>query len=94
MPRKRLTVIAYDIERNAIRNRVAGFLEARAVRVQKSVFEARLDVHEARWLAARLEAMILPSDSVRMYTLNDAALRDAIVLGRGLAPTSDDFLLA
>lgn len=71
-----LRVIAYDISSDRRRRRVAEALEARAVRVQESVFEARLTRRQAEAIMAALRRHIAAGDSLRLYTVPDAALND------------------
>lgn len=65
-----VTVYSYDVSRPSIRRRVAKALEARAVRVQKSVFEAYLNDREATQLFLSAEAELEEGDSLRMYVLS------------------------
>lgn len=69
-----LRVIAYDIASDQRRRRIAGILEERAVRVQDSVFEARLTHRQAERLMAKLERLTSKGDSLRLYTVPDAIL--------------------
>lgn len=79
--RTQLYVIAYDISDNKRRRRVATLLEARAARVQDSVFEERMTSRTAYALFAQLKALCTPDDCVRLYPVPDAALPHAFALG-------------
>lgn len=54
-------VICYDIADDRTRGRFVRHLEERAVRVQKSVFETRLDEAGARQLYAALVPALTPA---------------------------------
>lgn len=69
-----LRVVSYDIVDDVRRRRVARLLEDEAVRMQKSLFEVRLTERQARDLLARLEMLLGEGDSLRLYTVPDAAL--------------------
>lgn len=69
-----LRVIVYDIADNRRRRKVAAALEERAARVQESVFEARLTRAQLARLHQRLKAHLTADDSLRIYTIPDAAL--------------------
>jgi CRISPR-associated protein Cas2 len=67
-------VIAYDVERNAPRRRVAKVLQDMLVRVQKSVFEGRLPLTEADRLFDKVQALLEDGDRARMYVINATGL--------------------
>jgi CRISPR-associated protein Cas2 len=65
-------VIAYDIEEDRIRTRVAALLASYGSRVQKSVFECDLEVETLERLTERLLEELAPAaggDDVRIYRL-------------------------
>lgn len=72
--RPMLRIVTYDIASDRRRRRVADILEARASRVQESVFEARLTHTQAERLLDDLKPHIAPADSLRLYTVSDAML--------------------
>ena len=82
-------VFAYDISRARTRARVASLLEDHAVRVQESVFEARLGRDAAQRLFERLADTIDPGDSLRMYAISSAGLARSRQAG-GVPVTNDD----
>lgn len=84
-------VIAYDIASDARRARVARLLEAAAVRVQESVFEARLTRREMARLLSTLGRILLQEDSLRVYTIPDRALAECHALGGAPAPEVEDY---
>ena len=94
MPQRRMTtVICYDIERDRTRARVARMLEDRAVRVQRSVFEARLNEREADRLFDQLSRELDEDDSLRMYVLAAAGLTRSRAHGGAPLPEDNDFWL-
>lgn len=76
-----LRLIVYDIADRRRRRKVAGALEDIAARVQESVFEARLSAAQLKRLRKRLSALIAEPDSLRIYTIPDAALPRCYVQG-------------
>lgn len=65
-------VVAYDIEDDRARDRIAELMERFGVRVQKSVFECRLEDKELARLIRRLEAELTAvggAGNVRVYRL-------------------------
>ncbi len=83
-----LMVFCYDISRQRIRARVSALLEAQAVRVQESVFEARLNQRAAEQLFNHAAALLDPGDGLRMYGISAAGLERSMAAGR--APIPDD----
>ncbi len=64
-----LTVFVYDVTSASTRRRLSAFFEDFAVRVQKSVFEARLTAARTRILTAQASDLLLPGDSLRVYAI-------------------------
>ena len=64
-----LTVFAYDIADDRRRRRIAKVLEKRMVRVQESVFEARLTKAATTRLVKSLERHLTIDDSLRVYAV-------------------------
>lgn len=91
MPRaSRLMVFCYDISADNVRNRVAKRLEKVAVRVQKSVFEARMTAARAYRLGEELATLLAAGDSLRVYAIDAGALRDSRAWGAPPLPTAQD----
>ena len=67
-------VIAYDVERNPTRRRVAKLLQDALARVQKSVFEGRLTGMEADLLFDAVIALLDDGDRARMYVIHAQGL--------------------
>jgi len=83
-----LMVLCYDIADARTRARVAATLEDCAVRVQESVFEARLTGRAADRLFDRLASLMAPGDSLRMYAVSAAGLGRSRAAGG--VPIPDD----
>ena len=79
--RPQLRLIVYDIGNDRRRRKVAALLEERAARVQEGVFEARLSQAQLTRLCSKLDAVIGPEDSLRIYTVPDVALRRCHIRG-------------
>jgi len=83
-------LVAYDISTEDLAGerrlqRVAKVCEQYGVRVQKSVFEARLSATQLERLINDLLEVIVPrSDSVRIYRLNAPVSEARITLGQGM----------
>jgi CRISPR-associated protein Cas2 len=86
-------VFTYDVSRNSARTKLAALLDGRMDRVQRSVFEARMTVNEARALAERAANLIGPDDSLRAYCVTEPGRNLSIVHGVGALPEADDFVL-
>jgi CRISPR-associated protein Cas2 len=79
--KRQLYVIAYDIADNKRRRRVATILEAKAARVQESLFEQRMSAKQADALFERLKTYCTLDDSLRLYMVPDAAVSSSRTLG-------------
>jgi CRISPR-associated protein Cas2 len=88
-----LFVFCYDVERDSLRNRIAGRLEEVGVRVQMSVFEVRLEARRARKLFAQLSALLGPRDSLRCYCIPESGRRSSLAQGGPPITEDGDFWL-
>lgn len=88
-----LFVVCYDVAKDSLRNRLATFLEARLVRVQRSVFEGRMTRVEARALARHAATFLEADDSLRVYCITEAGRRASHVHGPAPLPEAEDFWL-
>jgi CRISPR-associated protein Cas2 len=80
-------VIAYDIESDTVRERVAQVLLGTGERVQYSVFECHFEPEELPMLMARLQRELAETKgSVRVYRLCSACTKEAVGIGN-LRPT-------
>jgi CRISPR-associated protein Cas2 len=64
-----LTVFVYDVTHPRTRRRVSAYFEDFAVRVQKSVFEARLTASRTQAITKTATALLDPGDSLRVYAV-------------------------
>lgn len=77
-------VVCYDVVVDARRLRLARFLDGFGLRVQRSVFEARLDEAASADLVAGAQRIIdAEADGVRVYRLCETCARRVIRLGQG-----------
>lgn len=95
-----LVIVCYDVNtetaagRRRLR-RVAKACEGTGQRVQKSVFECRIDLAQMEALEQRLLAIVdLDLDSLRLYRLTDARGCEVREHGRFKATDFDDTLVA
>jgi len=87
----KLYVIAYDIEENSTRIKVANTLKSFGERVQRSVFECWLTPSELEELKRRLKKLINPeNDSIRIYT----PCGQVQILGFGEPTSAPSFYIA
>ncbi len=79
-----LVAICYDVVDDNRRLALSKFLDGLADRVQRSVFEGRLDEATLSRLTSRAARIIDPAqDSVRVYPLCARCRRQVTVIGRG-----------
>ena len=86
-------VIAYDVESNNVRRRVAKLLQAELARVQKSVFEGRLTQAAADDLFSAVERELESGDRARLYVIHAAALGQCHASGGTPLPHDGAFWL-
>jgi CRISPR-associated protein Cas2 len=87
-------VFSYDVVRDSARARLSTLLDEHMDRVQKSVFEARMTVEEARVLAAKATRLMGPEDSLRVWCVPEAGRRLSLAVGGQPLPEQTDFWLA
>lgn len=76
-------IVAYDIEDNRSRNKIAKILKDYGERVQKSVFECNLNEAMIKRMIERISKFInYETDNFRVYKLLDAQKADIIVIGK------------
>lgn len=90
---RHVMVFAYDVQNDKIRRKVAAVLEDRLVRVQRSVFEARMTRAEAQSLAQLITPLLEDGDSLRVYCLNQDSLAASQAIGGVPFPERQDFWL-
>lgn len=77
-------VVAYDIEDDRRRARVAKTLEGYGERVQYSVFECEIEERHLQRLVRSLERLMEPGDAVRIYRMPRSRTEVLILGGRGM----------
>lgn len=88
---KRLYVISYDISDNRKRSKAAETLKDYGCRVQKSVFECRIENKTLRELKEMLSQIIDPrTDSVRGYLLCENCRPQIWAIGNDAAQADDE----
>ena len=80
-------VICYDIENDKNRTKLAQLCEEFAVRVQKSVYEARLPPEKMQEYAQKCQKFISDGDSLRIYHLGADNIKKSYSIGG--APITD-----
>lgn len=73
-------VVAYDIEDDRRRTRIARILEGYGERVQYSVFECEVEERHLQRLIHSLERVIRPGDAIRVYRM-PRSRADVLILG-------------
>ena len=73
--------VVYDITSNAERARVSKLLKGFGFRVQKSVFECRLDKRGKSELIRKLKALDIKTGFVKVYRLEYSSKKE--VVGKG-----------
>lgn len=86
-------VMCYDVAGASVRRHVAKLLEERMVRVQQSVFEARLTAIAANRLFDRAERLLDDGDSLRMYVMSRTGLAKSRAAGGAPLPEEGSFWL-
>lgn len=82
MATKKFYIVSYDIVENKKRTRVANILEDFGTRVQKSVFECRLETDKFNEMHGKLKAaMDTKTDSILFYLLCDGCIKQKSHLG-------------
>lgn len=87
-------VVTYDIVDDKIRNKVAKILGNYGCRVQKSVFECRIDDRKYLKMRSEIEKRIdYEADSVRYYTLCERCVRNIEIAGWGSVTDDIDIII-
>lgn len=86
-------VFCYDVSNAKARRRLAAVLEQEAVRVQRSVFEARMNRRRADGLADRAARHLEQGDSLRVYAIGAHGLARSRAYGPLPLPEEQDFYL-
>ncbi|MFH0822532.1 MAG: CRISPR-associated endonuclease Cas2 [Pseudomonadota bacterium] len=87
-------VVCYDIVDDKRRTRLAKLLTSFGERVQKSVFECRIDDRRYLKLKAEIEKLIdWEEDGVRYYQLCKGCLRVVEISGTGFVREEEDVIV-
>jgi len=86
-------VFCYDVSDARARRRVSAVLEDRAVRVQDSVFEARLTPRHAHALFQAAAGELGTGDSLRLYAVTATGMRVSRAAGGAPVPEDHDLYL-
>ncbi|HDH05639.1 MAG TPA: CRISPR-associated endonuclease Cas2 [Nitrospirae bacterium] len=73
-------VVAYDIESNSIRAKLARFLENKGVRIQKSVFAVEIERHSFKRFLKQIENITGKDRKVAVFRLCIGCRKNAIQL--------------
>lgn len=76
-------IIAYDIEDDKIRTKLARFLQDKGVRLQKSVFAVEVERHVFRGFTRKLEELAGGSGKVAVFRLCVGCRKNALQLAWG-----------
>jgi CRISPR-associated protein Cas2 len=93
MARLDLYIFCYDIARGRVRRRVAARLTEEAVRVQRSVFEARMTASTADRLSRSCACELEQGDSLRVYAIAETGIRACRSYGSTPPVSVGDYLL-
>jgi len=92
MTKQKIYIVCYDIVENRKRNRASEILKDYGIRVQKSVFECRLDEKSLPKLFNLLQKIIDKStDSIRGYLLCESCRGKQISFGNETVMHEEDF---
>jgi CRISPR-associated protein Cas2 len=73
-------VVAYDIEENRPRSRLARFLEKKGKRLQKSVFVVEVERHSFKGFASRMQKLAEPGAKIAIFRLCAGCKANAVQL--------------
>lgn len=71
-------VVAYDIEDNRTRAKLARYLESKGVRLQKSVFAVELERHQIKRFLNDIRKIVGENDDVAVFRLCEGCRKSAI----------------
>lgn len=76
-------IVAYDIEDNKKRIKIAKILKDYGERVQKSVFECNINENMLIRMCKRVEKIInIETDNFRVYKLLEAQKKEVVIIGK------------
>jgi CRISPR-associated endonuclease Cas2 len=71
-------VVAYDIEDDRIRARLARYLKTKGVRIQKSVFAVEVERHQFKRFLGEMRKIVGEEDMVAVFRLCEGCKKNAI----------------
>ncbi|HOK07701.1 MAG TPA: CRISPR-associated endonuclease Cas2 [Syntrophales bacterium] len=74
-------IVAYDIEDDRIRGRLARYLEKKGTRLQKSVFAVEVERHLFKGFTRRIEGIAGRKGKVAVFRLCVGCRRNAVKIG-------------
>jgi len=77
-----LCLVAYDIEDNRIRRRLAHYLEKKGIRLQKSVFAVEIERHIFRRFLRQIEGIAGRNKKVAVFRLCAGCRKNALQIGK------------
>ena len=81
-------IICYDIKKNKIRTKISRLLiEARGIRVQKSVFELEIKKKDFNELKEKFHKILKRKDSIAYYQLCENCIKKIVYSGAGEKPS-------
>ena len=73
-------IVAYDIEDNKIRTKLAHYLEGKGIRLQKSVFVVDIERHVFKRFLSEIEKITKDKGKVAVFRLCSGCQKNAIKL--------------
>lgn len=74
-------IVAYDIEDNRVRARLAKFLEGKGKRIQKSVFALEVERHAFKGLCRQIHKLVGKYENISIFRLCAGCRDHALHLG-------------
>ncbi len=62
-------IVAYDIEKDRVRNRLSRYLQNLGVRLQKSVFAVELEKYQYKKMLVEIKKIVGENDNVAVFRL-------------------------
>ena len=72
------SVVAYDVQDNGKRARLARYLKTKGVRIQKSVFAVEVERHQFKRFLAEMRKIVDEEDMVAVFRLCEGCKKNAV----------------
>ncbi len=72
------SIVAYDIEDDRVRARLARYLKTKGVRIQKSVFAVEVERHQFKRFLADMRKIVNDEDLVAVFNLCEGCKKNAV----------------